>query len=263
MSGRDFQLKVERFDFSIKSLLALPGKGEVHVWHAATDQCTIDIERLTSILSPGEKLRAARFRFRSHRSQFILSHVMLRLLIARYLELETDQISFTYGANGKPGFARGGAEPELQFNLSHTEGLAVCAFAPHQRIGIDVEKVRSDFAMEEIAERFFSEAERQALCGLPIEESYYAFFRCWTSKEAYIKAIGDGLSHPLDQFDVSIAADSAALISTRPDALEASRWSIQAVPVPAGYVAALAIETPGDIPRSNGTLPMRRELTFS
>jgi 4'-phosphopantetheinyl transferase len=117
------------------------------------------------------------------------------------------------------------------------------AFASDRRIGVDVEKVRRDFSTVEIAERFFSEAERCALRELPREQRHEAFFRCWTRKEAFIKALGEGLSHPLDQFDVSIAPGMPpALLATRPDAREVTRWTLRDVEVPGDYAATLAAE---------------------
>jgi len=121
--------------------------------------------------------------------------------------------------------------------------MVVCAFARDRGVGVDVEKVRRDFNVEEIAERFFSVAERDALRGIPVHEKHEAFFRCWTRKEAYIKARGEGLSHPLHQFDVSLTPkDAAALLATRPDCIEAARWLLRDLPVTSGYLAALAVE---------------------
>jgi len=120
------------------------------------------------------------------------------------------------------------------------------AFAEGRQVGIDVEKLRRDFATSEIAERFFSIAEREALRALPQDQRHEAFFRCWTRKEAFIKALGEGLSHPLDQFDVSLAPGGpAVLLATRPDAQEAKRWKLWNIYVPGDYAAALAAEANG------------------
>jgi 4'-phosphopantetheinyl transferase len=122
------------------------------------------------------------------------------------------------------------------------------AFVKQRPIGVDVENVGREVEAERLAERFFSEHERQALRRLEGDELQAAFFRCWTRKEAYIKAKGDGLSLPLHQFDVSIAdGDRDALLATRPDAAEAERWTICDIPMGTGYAAALAVaETLGD-----------------
>jgi 4'-phosphopantetheinyl transferase len=113
-------------------------------------------------------------------------------------------------------------------------------------VGIDIERIRSDLEVGEIADRFFSRREVAMLQTLPTEEQRQAFFRCWTRKEAYIKARGEGLSLPLDEFDVSLApGEPAAILGTRPDSSEASRWSLQELAPAPGYVAALAVEGHG------------------
>jgi 4'-phosphopantetheinyl transferase len=113
--------------------------------------------------------------------------------------------------------------------------------------------VGKNFDFEEIAERFFSLAEQQMLRNTPADQRGTAFFRCWTRKEAYIKALGSGLSHPLFEFDVSMAPKQiSSLLATRPDPSEADKWLIGDLPVPAGYVAALAVEAdPGKCNRGN------------
>ena len=111
-----------------------------------------------------------------------------------------------------------------------------------REIGVDVEQLRPDSDLEAIARRFFSTHEQSQLAALPAEEKVDAFFRCWTRKEAYIKATGDGLSLPLGQFDVSLAAgEKNALLATRPDGSEAGRWLLQEVPGGPGYIAALCV----------------------
>jgi 4'-phosphopantetheinyl transferase len=110
-------------------------------------------------------------------------------------------------------------------------------------IGVDVEKVRSDLEADRIAARFFSPSERRALQSVPEHLRLGAFFDCWTRKEAYIKAIGGGLSLPLDQFDVSFRpGDPARLLATRPEPAEAGRWAIRALDMGADYRAAVAVE---------------------
>lgn len=218
-------------------------RDEVHVWLAPLPAPAADIPRLSSFLSSDEKDRAERFRLKRHRNTFIFTRGTLRALLANYLGVFPAGLHFAYAAHGKPSLALPQTAPTLAFNLSHTEGMAVFAFARDRRLGIDVEKVRSDFDVEPIAERFFSLAELLALRNVPGEHRHEAFFRCWTCKEAYIKALGEGFSHPLHQFDVSVShAEPAALLHTRSDPAEAQRWCLRDVPLPAGHVAALAVE---------------------
>jgi 4'-phosphopantetheinyl transferase len=134
----------------------------------------------------------------------------------------------------------------LEFNVSHSGSVAVLAFARGRALGVDVEQLRENFDHEAIACRFFSEEEQRQLAALQPSERYQGFFRCWTRKEAYIKAQGTGLSLPLHQFDVSLKPGEVnALLFTRPDSAEAARWSLQEVLAGDGYIAALCVSGHG------------------
>lgn len=195
------------------------------------------------LLSADERERAERFHFRRDRDHFIAARGLLRLLLSRYLGLPPQQLSFSYSPYGKPSLAAERDRARLRFNVSHSQGIALYAFTLEREIGVDVEYIRQDVVGESVAEHFFSAQEVASLRSLPAEVQPQAFFNCWTRKEAFIKARGEGLSFPLDQFDVSLVpGEPAALISTRNDLLEASRWSLQTLPVEEGYVAALAVE---------------------
>ena len=131
----------------------------------------------------------------------------------------------------------------IRFNLSHSHGKALYAVSRGREIGVDLEFIRGDLEAEQIAERFFSHSEIETLRALPLSLRKHAFFLCWTRKEAYIKARGEGLSLPLDQFDVSlIPGEPAALLSTQSDSDEALRWSLRNLTPASGYAAALATE---------------------
>ena len=131
----------------------------------------------------------------------------------------------------------------LSFNLAHSGGMAIYAFSRHREIGVDLEFIREDLADEKIAERFFSECEVADLRSLPAELRKRGFFDCWTRKEAYIKARGEGLSMPLDEFDVAfVPGEVAALLRNHKDQAEVTRWSMKSLTVPDGYVAALVAE---------------------
>ena len=168
---------------------------------------------------------------------------MLRILLGAYFDANPSSLEFTYSEKGKPHVSHRPGQLDLRFNVAHSGDVILLAFTEGRRLGIDVEQVRPDFATDDIAERFFSGAERKCLRNLPATQRHDAFFRCWTRKEAYLKATGDGLSMPLDQFDVSLApGEPARLIETRPDPAEANRWELQDLPVPSGYAGALVIE---------------------
>jgi len=213
--------------------------GAVHLWQLRLDASPAEVTANYSLLSAEEKERAERFRVERPRTAFVLTRGTLRLMLAHYLGGEARDVQFRYEAHGKP-FLRG--NDKVFFNVSHTDGLALLAFARARRLGVDVEKVKPDTEVEKLSERFFSERECRDLRQLTGDELKVAFFRVWTRKEAYIKATGEGLSLPLDQFDVSIAAgDRDALRATRPDAREAERWTVSDVPMQSAYAAAVAV----------------------
>ena len=223
---------------------------EVHIWTLALADGAIR-EPVEDLLSPDERERASRFRFEKHRAQFALTRATLRRLLASYLSVSPREISFCYSSHGKPCLS----ESSLDFNVSHTEGMAVFGFTRGRRIGVDVERIRVDFRLDEVAGRFFSIAERTALDDLPTGERHTAFFRIWTRKEAYIKARGEGLSHPLDQFDVSVD-DRARLTATRRDASEAHRWELKNLSIGPEFAAAAAVEV--TVPPSPNRIPDQR-----
>jgi 4'-phosphopantetheinyl transferase len=230
------------FDELISTHLPLPWD-EIHVWQRKLRDNPHDIQTLAEALAPEELARAERFRFPSNRNEFIVSRGTLRWLLGRYMSCPPKELCFTYSQYGRPELSDSRPGEGVDFNISHSGDVVVLAFARARRIGIDIEKIRTDFSTAEIAERFFSPAEREVLRELPVEQRHTAFFTCWTRKEAFIKALGEGLSHPLDQFDVSLTpGQSAALLATRPDSRDASRWSLCNINVPAGYVGALAAQ---------------------
>lgn len=217
-------------------------EGELHIWRCELGKCNLDA--LQSTLSQDENARAERFYFSKDRASFVACRGTLRFLLGKYLDLAPSAMKFQYTSYGKPYLEEGRIKGRtLQFNLSHSNAFSLFGFALEHAIGLDIEFIRPNVAEEEIAERFFSVAETQKLRSLPAEQQPEAFFRCWTRKEAFIKARGDGLSLPLDQFDVTLAPDeAAALLSTRFDPLEVSRWALYHVDVEEGYSGAAAIE---------------------
>ncbi|MDX6529270.1 MAG: 4-phosphopantetheinyl transferase [Blastocatellia bacterium] len=218
---------------------------QVHVWRVSLDQNPDRISESNEILSADERDRAARFHFAKDRNQFIEARAALRLLLSRYLELSPRELTFSFGSHGKPALAQE-LSNNLRFNLSRRHGLALVAFASNREIGVDVELVRNDLALFEAAENFFSATESAAWRSLPADLQVRGFYNCWTRKEAYIKARGEGLSFPLRQFDVSLApGEPARLIEVRGDTSEADRWTLHELPVNEGYVGALAIEGAG------------------
>jgi len=218
-------------------------RGEVHVWRAGLDRPAPEVEGLFGTLSPEERERARRFRFERDRRHFVVARGTLRALLGRVLDAEPAALSFVYEAYGKPALETIEGRDPLSFNVSHSGGLALYALARGRRVGLDLERVRADFASEEIAEQFFSKDEVRRLRALPEGLRVEGFFNCWTRKEAYIKGRGEGLSFPLDRFAVSLSPrEPAELLSVEGSAHEAARWSLRHLRPGEGYVGAVAAE---------------------
>jgi 4'-phosphopantetheinyl transferase len=234
-------LNITDSSFQIEARLPLP-EDEVQLWRVDLEAIRADESRWQKLLSLDESTRAARFHFSHDRQRFVASRAVLRTVLASYLATDPNGVNFSYSKKEKPSLGAVHAGKDVTFNVSHSGGIALFAFTRKREIGVDVEQIRRDFDVEAIARRFFSAQEQRDLAAFPTEERIDAFFRCWTRKEAYIKATGDGLSLPLSQFDVSLASgETNALLATRPDGSEAGRWLLQEVPSGPDYVAALCV----------------------
>jgi 4'-phosphopantetheinyl transferase len=219
---------------------------EVHLWRVDLAAVAQAEQRWKQILSADERARAARFHFPRDRQYFTAARAVLRMVLGTYADCDPKELVFRYSDKEKPSCGPEKCGRQVEFNVSHSGDIALLAFAQGRAVGVDVEKVRQDFDPEAIARQFFSEQEQRQLAALAPEERYSGFFRCWTRKEAYIKAQGIGLSLPLDQFDVSLRpGERKALLSTRPDHQEAAHWSLEEVPAAEGYVAALCVRGKG------------------
>jgi 4'-phosphopantetheinyl transferase len=221
------------------------GGGEAHVWRASLDQPADMIAKFAPLLSQDEYKRAERFHRPSDRRRFIAGRGILRKIVSAYLARAPDEIRFVYNKYGKPFISDDQNLGALGFNLSHSNGMALYAVTQGRRVGIDVEYMRDDFATLEVAERFFSKDEFEALKRIQIIQRTKAFFNCWSRKESYIKAIGMGVSYPLEGFTVSLAPNGTpALLKVDADATEAARWKMYELDVAEGYAAALIVENP-------------------
>lgn len=215
---------------------------QVHVWRASLDIPTSRLIQLETTLSIDERERADRFYFKKDRDHYVVARGSLRALLGHYLEMDPGRFHFRYSPYGKPELVEEFNHDDIRFNISHSAGMGLFSFSKGRDIGVDIEYVREELADEQIAIRFFSTTEVEALLALPKNQQKEAFFTCWTRKEAYIKARGEGLSLPLDQFDVSLSPGEAAeLLGTRPDPGEAARWSLHELVPGKGYVAAVAV----------------------
>jgi 4'-phosphopantetheinyl transferase len=215
---------------------------EIHVWRAWLDRPAQPADRLARTLSADERARADRFRFDHDRRRFVAGRAILRAILARYLDLAPGAVVFRYLSHGKPALASPAVRPAVQFNLAHADQLALYAFCASADVGIDIERLRPIPEAAQIAERFFAAGERAILRSLPPERVDEAFLTCWTRKEAYLKAVGAGLSAPLDACEVTLApGEPARLLRFTGDSRQGSDWLLRSlVPAP-GYLGACAV----------------------
>ncbi|MDQ4023982.1 MAG: 4'-phosphopantetheinyl transferase superfamily protein [Actinomycetota bacterium] len=210
-----------------------PDERSVHVWRIDVRQPAEALRELRALLAPDEEERAARFRFDRDRDAFVATRAALRCLAGSYLGLAPRKVAFAYAPKGKPW------TDGISFNVSHAGDVALAAFTRSCRVGVDVEEMRPGVDLGALARRFFSPAENRALGVLENDAFVTAFYRCWTRKEAFVKALGEGLSFDLDRVDVSVGAD-ARLLSV--DAAQAGGWWIADVSPRDGYAGAVVAD---------------------
>ena len=221
---------------------------DVHLWYVLSDgvRDTGTLERFAALMAPEERARHDRFVFEKDRHQFLVTRGVIRTLIGRYLGVDPADCAFVANEYGRPSLSRP-ADTGLAFNISHTNGIVVCALAREPELGVDVEDASRATGLE-LARRFFSADEADALDALPRDERPGRFFDYWTLKEAYIKARGQGLSLPLDGFSMQLAAGGPLSIrfSTTIDD-EAATWQFaQFRPTPRHRLAVAVRRRGGD-----------------
>ena len=220
------------------------GAEDVHVWAAELDVRGDRQRWLAATLTPEERARAARFRTPELRRRWTAGRGLLREILGHYLAIEPRDVRFGRNAHGKPLLA-GQAQRRITFSLARAGGLGVYALTPDHAVGVDVEEVREFPEMRAMAGNIFSRSERAALEAVSPEDYLPAFYRCWTRKEAYLKALGTGLLVPLDSFDVEVASDRpAALLRVSGDAVAPGKWTLLHLEPASGYVGALAVGVP-------------------
>jgi 4'-phosphopantetheinyl transferase len=202
------------------------------------------VRSLEASLSDAERQRAERFALDRDCRRFIVARGRLRELLAARLAVQPESIELVYGQRGKPALAPPFADSGWRFNVSHSGEMAVYGFARGREIGIDVEAVRTLRDSDSIAARFFSRQENVEYRALDPRERDMGFFNCWTRKEAFIKALGDGLYHPLDRFDVSLApGEPARILRVESMPGEECGWRLESFLPAAGFVGAVVTET--------------------
>lgn len=220
------------------------GENEVHVWRADLNQPPATLQALLATLSADERCRSARFYFARDAERFVIARGLLRTILGLYLQIRPERLRFRYNAFGKPELSTPADRRPLRFNISHSHNQALFAFSSEWEIGVDTEYLRENFDTRELSDCVFSPYEVSTLSALPAHQQTKAFFNCWTRKEAYVKARGEGFSFPLDCFDVSLApGEPAVLLSHRRDPRETWRWSLCDLPSDSSYASAVVVES--------------------
>jgi len=209
----------------------------VHVWLVQLDHPGLDLPACKELLSPAEKERASKFRFDRDHRRYLVAHAALRLILAAYFSVPSRDLSFVSGPRGKPRLAPLPGKDSLAFNLSHSHEIAVIAVTRRGEIGVDVEYVKENFPFDEVARRFFSPAEVAALTALPPELQRRGFFKCWTSKEAYLKAKGTGLFGKLDEVELVLTEERSVRVNGA-----VPGWTLGSININRSYVGAFVVE---------------------
>jgi 4'-phosphopantetheinyl transferase len=215
---------------------------EAHAWAVPLVAGDAARQALSSTLSAAERQRADEFRFDHLRQRFVIAHGALRKVLSCYLDRQPQDVTFALDDRGKPCLDAACAPSQLNFNLSHSDDLALILVAKNCEIGVDVEHVRDVSRMEQIAQRFFHPAEADAVLTTPAYARNDAFLRCWTAKEAVLKAYGTGIAASLDAFQVPLAESHTGWVdlSALPSSDRGSRCWLQRLSPCNEYVAAAA-----------------------
>jgi len=218
-------------------------KDEVHLWSVSVAAPPSQVKKLLGGLSSDEISQAKRFRLNRDRQTFMCCRALLRLILGRYLGVDSSELVFRYSPYGKPRLADTPDRIRLNFNLSHSNRLALFAIAQDREVGIDLEHIRTDFPWEEVADRFLSREENEELYALPKALQCETFFRRWTAKEAYLKARGEGLSLLMDQIEASSSPSCRGdFLIVGGHSQESNGWTLVELTPAIGYVAALVVQ---------------------
>ncbi len=231
----------QRLEWKDSSSGVSAGSGEVHLWRACLEFPETQAQYLSGLLPPEERARAERIIVPAKRRQQALSMGLLRVILGHYLAAAPASLQFEAGPKGKPvlGGPHAGA---LHFNLSHSGAWALYAVTRGAAVGVDLEEVNARHDYEGVARRFFSAAEQAALAQFPEGRREEAFYRCWTGKEAVLKATGEGLSFPLDQCEILVHPDTTIRLLSLNDPAHASQcWSLCSCEPAQGFFAACAV----------------------
>ena len=221
------------------------GNDEIHIFYADVDSLLYCAEGLENMLSDEENSRKDKFIFWKDKCSYMVSHGLLRLILGAYLGAEPKNLVFINGPHGKPMLDAVSNRDAIRFSVSHSDRRILYAVNRGREIGVDIEKIRPEFSVEEISDRYFSAREAAFLRTLPAQDRKDLFFTYWTLKEAFMKGTGKGFSLPLNRFEIT--HDPPKVVSLEGDPEAAARWSLRSMRLEPGYAAALAVEGP-DVP---------------
>ena len=222
------------------------GDDSVNVFTAELTVPEDDLAESWTLLSADERERADRFVFRSDRNRFVVGRAGLRHLLGERLGMAPESVRFSYGEFGKPALVNQPDGADLRFNVSHSRDLVVYALADGREVGVDVEAIAAMEDRDDVATHCFSKAEQDAYLALAESDRTNGFFNCWTRKEALVKAIGHGMSFPLDEFDVTLTpGEPAKILSLGSIPGHECGWEIYAFAPEPGFAAAVVIEQSG------------------
>ena len=215
---------------------ALIADQDVYVWLAHLDDPSVDVAWCCRVLSAAERDRASRFAFVEDRRRYVVSHAALRSVLASSLQVAPEDLQFSTRLDGKPMLTPLPSGSCVQFNLSHSNGVALIAVARTRQIGVDVERVTQDVPVLELARRFLSAKAVAVLAALPTSLRRLAFFKCWTAGEAFAKARGTGLDEEANGFEIVLTEDGVRVVGP------AANWSLSELQPRDGYVGAVVVE---------------------
>jgi 4'-phosphopantetheinyl transferase len=236
------RMNIEKTDWANAAPNGIIFSNEVHIWRYYQEETNCQIESLQGILSDDELARSGKFHFEKDRKKFILTRGTLRKLLGSYLGKNPQQIRFNYTSFGKPFLAVDSENNNLSFNLSHSGEVVLYAITQNQKIGIDVEQVGDHTDVMAIAKKFFSPGEIGEMEKANEKNRTQLFFRYWTRKEAFVKALGKGVSFPMERLDVSLLNKFSPIIKLTAENNESACLNVQDLFSGDGYVAAIATE---------------------
>ncbi len=217
--------------------------GAIHIYLIDLNSNFYQVDELSKFCDQNELIRSKNFKFQNHQNFFILTRGILRIILSKYLDITPQEIIFNYSEKGKPYIETSLNQNEIQFNLSHSENLVLYAITKQSQIGIDIEKIRDNCNVTSLAKRFFTPNEYQIIKELNDQKKYQIFFQTWTLKEAYLKAIGLGLSGGLDSLLIDINSLDSDLIKFQINQQIVNDWLLKKIEIDSNFMAAIAIQT--------------------